>query len=348
MVATAERQVSALRHRFHADVHAALRGAVPDSESGFFGLLRYHLGWEQADGTEVIVETGKGLRPVLCLTACELAGGDWHKALLAAAALELIHNFSLIHDDIQDHDTTRWGRPTLWSARGVPAAVSAGNAMRVIAGQSINQLTDVGLAPGLVAEAALVLNQRGLEMIEGQYMDLAFEESNDVTVEQYLAMIDRKTGALIDSAMYMGALVATEDQETALAFGRCGRKLGIAFQIRDDYLGVWGETTATGKAVGADIRRKKKSIPVVHLFQNASATDRAWLEEAYATEGEVGGEEVERILELLDHLETPAYVRRSAETHADEAMKTIAGLSLSDEARTTLEAMAQFFVTREK
>ena len=169
----------------------------------------------------------------------------------------------------------------------------------------------------------------------------------NVTVDHYLDMIGRKTGALIQSAMYMGALVATADREVARAFGSCGRKLGLAFQIRDDYLGVWGRPAATGKAVGSDIRRKKKSMPVVHLFQSVSGTERAWLDAAYARD-EVAADDVERVLELLERAGTPAYVERSAREQADAARADVRELGLPADAARTLEAMAEFFVSRER
>jgi geranylgeranyl diphosphate synthase type I len=348
VVATAAQHVSALQHRYRDEVQSALRGAMVDSDSGFFSLLRYHLGWEKANGEPSDVVTGKGLRPILCLTACEVAGGRWQDALPAAAALELVHNFSLIHDDIQDRDDRRWDRPTLWTVHGEAKAIAAGNAMRVIADHTLMSLADAGMPKALVNDVAVELTGRYLEMIEGQYMDMSFEGSDDVTVDQYLDMVGRKTGALIESAMYMGALVATSDRKQAAAFGACGRRLGLAFQIRDDYLGIWGDPAATGKAVGADIRRKKKSMPVVHLFENATPGDRAWLDEAYAGDGEVGGEDVEQILELLDRLGTPAHVQEAATAEANGAMDAVDGLGLTDTAKETIQAMAEFFVTREK
>ncbi|MDA1036190.1 MAG: polyprenyl synthetase family protein [Chloroflexi bacterium] len=348
MPATAEQQVTALQQRFTDDIQATLRAAIAGSESELSPLLRYHLGWEAKDGRASTEGGGKALRPVLCLAACDLAGGDWRKALPAAAALELVHNFSLIHDDIQDRDTTRRGRGTLWAIHGEPKAVSAGNAMRVIADKTLMSLAGAGLAPKVVVDVAAELTERYLEMIEGQYMDMSFETSDDVTVDEYLDMVGRKTGALIESAMYMGALVATGDLDTARAFGTCGRRLGLAFQIRDDFLGIWGDPSATGKAVGADIRRKKKSMPVIHLFQQSTGEDRDWLNQAYAGDGEVAGEDVERILVQLDRLGTPEHVQAAATGHAAQAVEEIHAFGLAGEAEQTVKAMAEFFVTREK
>ena len=347
MIATAEQEVAALQSRFLPDVKSCIRMAVPTSDSGFFKLLRYHLGWEDAKGNPADDDSGKALRPVLCLMACDLAGGDWHSALPAAAALELVHNFSLIHDDIQDGDTTRRGRPTLWSVRGKPAAVSAGNAMRVVADRMLGTLAQGGLPASTAVTASVELTQRYLEMIEGQYLDMSFEQAERVTVDQYLDMIGRKTGALIESAMFLGALVASDEEARARAFGACGRKLGLAFQVRDDYLGVWGDPSETGKAVGADIRRKKKALPMVYMLERAQPEELRWIAPALAEE-EVDEGNVARMLALLDRLDGRRYVQSVAEAQANEALTAVRTLGLPTEARSKLEAMAAFFVTRQR
>ncbi len=347
MIATAEQEVAALQARYLPAVKASIRDAVPDSDSGFFKLLRYHLGWEDADGRPADEDSGKALRPLLCLMACELAGGDWRTALPAAAALELVHNFSLIHDDIQDGDTTRRGRATLWSVRGIPEAVAAGNAMRSVADRVFSGLAVGPTPPHVAAFASMRLTQGYLEMIEGQYLDISFEQAERVSVDDYLDMISRKTGALIESAMFLGALIATGNERAATAFGACGRKLGLAFQIRDDYLGVWGDPQSTGKAVGADIRRKKKALPMVYMLQHAAADNRAWVNAAMAVT-EVAVADVERMLALLEKLDARQYVQQVAESHAADAVTTLEQLGLAQEACQKLRSVAEFFVTRQK
>ena len=345
-LATAEQEVAALQARFLPDVQSWLRDAIPRSEQGLSRLLRYHLGWEDADGVASPSSGGKALRPVLCLTACELAGGDWHRALPAAAALELVHNFSLIHDDILDGDVLRRGRQTVWSIWGVPAALSAGNAMRVIADRTLARLEDVGVPGVSVAKASAELTRGYLEMLEGQHLDVALELRSDVTVAEYLDMIGRKTGALFATAMYLGALVATDDAETAHAFGACGRLMGMAFQVRDDYLGVWGDPDAMLKPA-ADIKRKKKSLPIVYMLEHTSDDDRVWLDEAYADD-QISGPNVDRILDLLERLNAPEYVQRTARAIASAAVASAAGLCLTHEQHTALPQIVRHFITREK
>ena len=343
-MANAEQQIAELAGRFLPDVEQRLREAV-EAGGELAPMLRYHMGWETLEGTPTR-GGGKALRPILCLAACEMSGGDWRDALPAAAGLELIHNFSLAHDDIQDGDETRRGTPTLWRIHGVPAALTAGNAMRVIADRTADALGAGGAAPDVAQGAAAELTRRYLEMIEGQYLDLSFETAEHVSVADYLDMIGRKTGALVESAMHMGALVATGDQTTAQGFGECGMRLGVAFQVRDDWLGVWGDPAFTGKAVGADIRRKKKSLPAVYLFDNAPDEERPWLEETYRAE-EIEGERLEGVMAMLHRLGGEPYVQRIAEEQARLAVAAVDALAIPEESKQLLAAVAEFFVTRD-
>ena len=345
MVANAEQQIAELAGRFLPDAEQCLREAV-EAGGELAPMLRYHMGWETLEGTPTR-GGGKALRPILCLAACEMSGGDWRDALPAAAALELIHNFSLVHDDIQDGDETRRGTPTLWRIWGVPTALTAGNAMRVIADRTVDALGARAVAPVVAQGTVAELTRRYLEMIEGQYLDLSFEAGEHVSVADYLDMIGRKTGALIESAMHMGALVATGDHSTAQAFGECGMRLGVAFQVRDDYLGVWGDPAFTGKAVGADIRRKKKSLPAVYLFDNASDEERLWLEETYSAE-EIEGKRLDGVMAMLKRLGGDAYVQRIAEEQAQQAVAAVDALDIPEESKVLLGAVAEFFATRNK
>ena len=342
---TAERDIAELLGRYRQAVGDELRQAVPDSDGALHDLVRYHLGWQDVDGRPA-AGGGKALRPILCLMACEIAGGDWRRAVPAAAALELVHNFSLVHDDIQDSDTERRHRATVWSVWGVPKAIGAGNAIRTLADQVLLTLASTGMKPALLATASEMLTCRYLEMIEGQYLDMAYEQADRVTVEQYTDMIGRKTGALMDGAMYLGGLAATEDPDTASVFGRCGRRLGLAFQVQDDILGIWGDPTTMGKAIGADIRRKKKSLPVVYMLEQAQGKRRRWLQRVYRSD-KLQDEEVQGVLVILEELGAQSYAQEVAEAQRREALSALDVLELSPAARHQVEVMAEFIVTRQ-
>ena len=186
--------------------------------------------------------------------------------------MELIHNFSLIHDDIEDRDLQRHHRPTLWAIWGEPKALTAGSVMFNLAFLALSQSRNV---PGeRLLYASSRLTQSSLEMIEGQYLDISFEERLDVTTGEYMDMISRKTGALISCALEVGAFLGSGDREMASLMAKAGRHLGNLFQIRDDILGVWGDPSVTGKAVGSDIICARRSRSPLSMCLNTVTTLR--------------------------------------------------------------------------
>jgi geranylgeranyl diphosphate synthase type I len=310
-------------------------------------MLRYHLGWQDAEGRPVSGDGGKALRPTLCLLACEAAGGDWRTALPAAAALELVHNFSLVHDDIQDRDAERRHRPTVWAVWGEAQAINAGDALLALGRLALLDLRGEGVPPERVVEAARVLDERTLEMVEGQALDLSFEERLDVGEDAYLEMIEKKTGALFDCALRLGGLVGSADPAVAEALGRCGRLLGVAFQVRDDMLGVWGAENRTGKLPAADIRNRKKSLPVVYaLLARAEGATAAELRRIYS-QTELSDADVSIVLAALESVRAPAYCRAAAEERQQRALDALARAGLKPDAAAELRQVAGFLLERD-
>ena len=264
--------------RYGAAIQSALRAGLARDDSFVYDMLRYYMGWADETGAPVSAGAGKAVRPTLCLFGCEAVGGAVAEAVPAAVALELIHNFSLVHDDIQDEDETRRSRKTIWAVWGRPKALVAGNVLRVTADSALHNLPESDRAIAAVS----LLTEAYLEMIEGQYLDISFEGRHDIGMDDYRRMISRKTGALLRCSLNMGAAVGTDDASTVAAFRECGRALGYVFQIRDDALGVWGEESVTGKPVGSDIRRKKNSYPVVYAMENANEPEAKLLSAIYA------------------------------------------------------------------
>lgn len=292
-------EVSYYLDRYLPALEAEMQDVVAAGEDflgGLYGMLRYHMGWADEQFRPVHAPTGKRLRPVFCLLACEVCGGNWEHALPAAAAVELIHNFSLIHDDIEDGDRTRRGRPTVWALWGIPQGLNAGDALFVLAHQALLRLGDRGVPPDRVVEAVHILDRACLRLTEGQYLDLLFEAVPDVTVGQYVQMVERKTGALLSAACELGALVAAAPPSFREQMARFGHYVGLAFQIRDDYLGIWGDPQRTGKPVGSDLQRRKKTYPVVWGMER-DAELRALLNQPSHSP-----EEIERALHLMEAL----------------------------------------------
>jgi geranylgeranyl diphosphate synthase, type I len=337
----------AILDRYRREVDKELR-AVLDRQGPpvLYRMARYHLGWEDLEGRPTEYSGGKALRSTFCLLACEAVGGDWRRALPAAAALELVHNFSLVHDDIQDRDRERRHQPTVWAVWGEGQAINAGDALLSLAHIAVLKLAQEGLPAATVVEAARILDERTVEMVEGQVMDLSFEPLLDVDLAEYLEMIEKKTGALFDCSLRLGALVGGDDSEQAETLGRCGRLLGLAFQIRDDMLGIWGVEDQTGKPLAADIRRRKKSLPVVYALSRAEGDVLQDMRRIYSRE-EVGDEDVSLMLRYLDDLKAQAYCQRMAKEVEASALAELDRLNLSSQAAEELRGAAAFLLERE-
>ncbi len=248
-----------------------------------YGMMHYHMGWTDDLFRPAEIPAGKRIRPLLCLLACDAVGGDPAGAIPAAAAVEILHNFSLVHDDIEDGDETRRHRPTLWALWGVPQAINAGDGMFALAHAAL--LRAWGGFKTDAAPPSFERNSRVLETLEsfaetcislteGQHLDLSYEGREVVTVAEYLRMIEGKTAALIAGSVTLGALFGGAEAGTAESLGRFGRNIGLAFQIQDDILGIWGDPDATGKAAGNDILRRKKSLPLLYGLESEAVGEK--------------------------------------------------------------------------
>ena len=335
--------------RYKDWVERELYRAVPEtSRDDAYLLLRYHLGWTDRQGapSESAASQGKALRPTLCLFACHALTEDYARAVPAAAALELIHNFSLLHDDIQDGDLERRHQPTAWHLWGVPRALMAGNAMQCTGDLASLNVAAHGVAADTAVKVSAILTNSYLEMIEGQCLDLDFEGRTDIVTDEYLHMIACKTGALIRCGVEVGAMLATDDEETVLAFANFGSFLGRAFQIRDDYLGIWGDEATLGKATGNDIRRRKKSYPVVFAFERADGAAMNDMRRIYNQE-QLEEDDVQRVLAILDEVGAQSNAQSLTETSANQALDALADIRLPEWARAEADELVDFLARRE-
>lgn len=328
--------------RYRDAIAREVSRSLPDSDSPLDDMLRSYFGWTE----EGVPSLAKCLRPSLCLMACEALAGDTEQALPVATAVELVHNFSLIHDDIEDGDEMRHHRPALWHAYGRQPAIFAGIALWSIANQTLDRAYDRGMPAGRVLAARRVLNDACLEMIEGQHQDLSFEDRSDVTLAEYLEMIAHKSGALLGASLQLGALAAGADDELCDKFDTFGRELGLAFQIRDDVLGIWGEGSATGKPVGADVARKKKSLPVVHAFQQVVGPDRDVLLGAYSKD-EVEDSDINEVLSILQRWNCRYFAQGLAEDHRARAMGILSRTPISPDDRRAFDELMSFVLERD-
>lgn len=331
--------------RYGGAVEESLRAALVESQPpALYQMMRYHLGWQDEHGRPSSAP-GKGLRPSLCLWACEAASGKQSQALPAATALELVHQFSLIHDDIQDGDTERRHRPTVWYLWGEGQAINAGDAMLTIAHQTLLGLTKAGVPAEKILQASAILNDGILRMIQGQCLDLSFEDSLEIGVDAYFDMISRKTAALFRCSLYLGTLIASDNESAWKAMGHGGEALGLGFQVVDDILGVWGMEDLTGKRA-TDIRRRKKSLPVVYALEKSSGHARQELLNIYSKQS-LDETDVNIVLAVLDDLDTKEYCHSVAKELCQRAVAEIKAAEISTRARVEIEEIVDFLLDRE-
>jgi geranylgeranyl diphosphate synthase type I len=302
-------------------------GAHEDaSTAGVYEMIRYHLGLDGADGPR-----GKRMRPLLGLLAYASIAGEHTRALPGAAAVELGHNFSLVHDDIEDGDVERRHRATLWALHGVPQAINTGDLVFSLSRMALHRLTDLGFPDAKVLRLMRLYDETCVQLCEGQYLDIATSASAEpMTVELYFDMIGRKTAALISASIEAGALLATDDEAVIGGYRRFGWALGIAFQLNDDLLGIWGEESATGK-VPTDLARHKKTLPVLYAFEHAAPADRRRLAELTASDGPSDDELVE-LAAIIKRAGGQAFTRDEARRYRDEALGELEGLTVVDPA----------------
>ena len=281
-----------------------------------YNMMQYHMGWLDEDFQPVQVPAGKRLRPMLCLLACAEVGGDPSQALPAAAAIELLHNFSLIHDDIEDGDEMRRHRATVWKIWGVPQAINAGDGMFTLAYAALQRLTRLGVDSGVTLAALDTFTSTCLALTEGQHLDMDFEQREQVTADEYLRMIQGKTAALISAAVAIGARIGGASTDQTAALQKFGQSIGLAFQIQDDILGIWGDPAVTGKAAGNDILRHKKSLPLLHALEHAQAGQA--LQDLM--QGEFDAEQLPQAMNLLEKAGTRAFVEDQLVHHHNGAV----------------------------
>ena len=268
--------LSQLRQIYHPAIESELQTAVARANiSGLdelHAMMSYHMGWEgEGAGPDA---TGKRIRPLLVLLTTQAAGDDWQKALPGAAAVELIHNFSLIHDDIEDNSPLRRGRPTLWTKWGIPLSINAGDAMFTLAHLSLLGLQKTTNS-NIAIQANSVLQSTCLKLTQGQHLDISYEDEFALPIEAYWPMVEGKTAALLSACTEIGALVANVESHIQDAYRRFGRDLGLAFQVLDDILGIWGDAAKIGKSNTSDLVAGKKSLPVLYgLGQNGDFAER--------------------------------------------------------------------------
>ncbi len=318
---------------------------VPRTKS-FHDMLTYHMGWTgEGAGPEA---TGKRIRPLLVLLTGAATGSEpgkpaensWESALPAAAAVELIHNFSLVHDDIQDNSEKRRGRPTLWTKWGIAQAINAGDGLFVLSNLATLDLIDKYPAETVV-KASQILQNTSLDLTRGQYLDISYEKRTDLGVDDYWPMISGKTAALLSGCCALGALLGGADEASIDAYRSFGHYLGLAFQIQDDILGIWGNEAITGKSAASDLLEGKKSLPVLVGLGKKGKFAKRW------AQGPIHPDEVEEMAKLLASEGGYAYTHEMSKQMTDMAINNLREADPQGIAGEALMNLADKLIRRE-
>ncbi|GGW33226.1 polyprenyl synthetase [Streptomyces lucensis JCM 4490] len=343
-----QEEAAALLERTRALVDPELRAAVESLPGAMRSIALYHFGWRQADGTPAAGSAGKAVRPALVLAAAAALGGPaaGAAAVRAAAAVELVHNFTLLHDDVMDRDTTRRHRPTAWTVFGDTGAILAGDALQALALRLLAEDPHPAAVPAAARLTACVV-----ELCAGQHTDTDLERRapDEVTLDEVLVMAEAKTGALLGCACAIGALYAGAGEEDVAALDGFGRQAGLAFQLIDDVIGIWGDPRRTGKPAGADLVARKKSLPVVAALAAgtpAAAELASLYGKPHVKEAADAAEEITRATQAVERAGGRDWAQAEAADRMARAMQELARAVADPESAGGLLALAEFVTRR--
>ena len=334
--------------RYSDQIEEELRASLDQRDLPLYRMVQYQMGWVDESGTPVEKLGIPRLHSSLCLLACEALWGDVSTAMPAAAAVELVHNFFRIHDDIQDGSPQKSNRSAVWWVWGPGQAINVGDGMYALGRLALFRLADRGLPHGQVLQAVRHLDEASLHLFEGQHMELTFQERVDITQEQYFRMVERRAGALVGCALELGALVASGDKATIEAFGQSGRKLGIASQISDDLRTLWDSSTAEvgDQALMGRVLNKSKVLSVVYAFERGTIHQKRELGNIYFKRV-LEPADVAQIIHTLDDVGAREYAQQQAEALAREALAILETHGITGSGLEDLHLVARYLVPGE-
>ncbi len=323
--------------RLIADTEQEMLGVIERAEDErtreLYRMVRYHMGLDSD------APRGKRMRPLIGLLAYQSIAGDHAAALPGAAAVEMGHNFSLVHDDIEDHGSERRHRPALWTVWGTAQAINAGDTLFTLSRMALYRLQEAGFDDARVLRLMRLYDETCLALCEGQFMDIWTSEHDEwESVDYYFDLIGRKTASLIAGSAEAGAVLATDDESVIAAYRRFGWALGLAFQLNDDLLGIWGDAAATGKET-SDITTRKKTLPLIYALAQATGEDRERLQAVLAqSQTEPSPAEVAQVQAVLERVGAREYTREQAREYRDRALAELDSVGTVD--RESMERLA--------
>ncbi len=331
--------MAVMRPRIENELKRSVLRSLPADAPELSAMIQYHMGWE-GEGAGIEAQ-GKRIRPLLVLLCAASAGGNWVNALPAAVAVELLHNFSLVHDDIQDQSPYRRSRLTVWKKWGIAQAINAGDVLFTLAFCALHSLRE-----SVSSEAVLATNQVLLDacirLTQGQYLDLAYEQKLELPLSDYWPMIGGKTAALLGACCEMGAITAGAANIRRVSFRNYGISLGMAFQVLDDWLGIWGDAALTGKSTESDLVSGKKSLPVVFALEKAGQFADRW------KKGSIQPDEVSYLAHLLEQEGASDYCQETANKLTAQALENLHEAVIDSEAGEALRELTLQLLHRQK
>ena len=323
--------------KIEEEMKAILLEAKQNQDTSLYQMLTYHLGWSGKNRS--LKSQGKRIRPLLVLLSHAAVGGIWEKAVPAASTIELIHNFSLIHDDIEDKSQERRGRKTLWAIHGIPLALNAGDALFSLSFLAITRLA-TNFSMNLCFQAYALISNVCLALTKGQHLDISFENFDKVGVEHYIEMIRGKTAALLATSMELGALLSGVDKEKQALYQQIGENIGLAFQVYDDILGIWGDAKKTGKSAVTDLLSRKKTLPILFGLDQEGLFMEMWHSDFPA----------ERVSEMANQLNLEGaydYAQGEAKRYTQAALSAVEKANPSGPYADTFNELIESLTMRE-
>ncbi|MFZ4825877.1 MAG: polyprenyl synthetase family protein [Phototrophicaceae bacterium] len=338
----AQERFTQFHERYGDSITLSIRSVVAsfDAPDELRRMILFHFGWIDQFGNPLDLRVAKRIRPLLLLLFAEGTGADWHDALPAAAAVEILHNFTLVHDDIQDNSLTRHGQPTIWDLVGIPKAINIGDALFGLVYVALEALQEKPIERQILLDIHNTINRTILALTCGQHLDMSFEQQQVVSTQEYLHMIEGKTASLISACSYIGGLIGSHDSVIANHCRDFGLHLGIAFQIHDDILGIWGDEETTGKSKATDILTKKKSLPVLYGLQQSTILQDHYQKVSF------DNADVEQIVAELDRLDVREQIYAQEKYHYDLALQSLEQANMTDSIKPIINELINLLFNR--
>jgi geranylgeranyl diphosphate synthase type I len=330
------------RRNLLPEIDDGLRKAInltnEEGQEDLFKMLNHHMGWVDENSTQSI--SGKRIRPLILLITTSSLGAEWSMALNAAVSIELVHNFSLIHDDIQDRSELRRGRPTIWSIWGIPQAINTGDTLFALAQIKMLELAHY-IEDDLALKASKILLEASYRLTQGQHLDIAYEDRSEMKIDTYWKMIGFKTAELIAAATEIGSVCGKANNDQIRLYREFGYNLGMAFQITDDYLGIWGDRVSTGKSVRSDLMAGKKSLPIIYGIEKGGNFAKKW------NQGRITSEDVPGLVKELDNEGAKEFTLLEARKYTIKATEALDAVNPEPNAGSALRELTTELLERD-